>query len=289
MIDPRVQMITHDSPLGRWTLWLWLPPPELAPYVVGMWDVDGVAGHRAEKVLPCTEVVVIFNLGAPQRLLDPSDLSAGEIFDSAWAAGLQQNYLVTQDDNGSRLIGVRFTPLGAACFLGLEMAEITNRVIALEDLGAGGLSPLLDRLRHTRCARRRFALLAATIRERVSDQAGASPAVLWAWRTMIDNRGDVRTGDLAEEIGWSAKHFSRQFHRAVGLTPKAAARIMRFAYAAELLGRPGRASFSEVAQVCGYYDQSHFNRDFRAFAGDTPQGYRSRLVPDGGGAFTIVD
>jgi AraC-like DNA-binding protein len=46
------------------------------------------------------------------------------------------------------------------------------------------------------------------------------------------------------------------------------ARVFRFRRAVELLS--GGAGFAEAAAVCGYYDQAHLNREFRALAGCTP-------------------
>jgi AraC-like DNA-binding protein len=69
----------------------------------------------------------------------------------------------------------------------------------------------------------------------------------------------------------------------VGLTPKAFAQILRFDKGIRRLRREGRRSLAEVAQDCGYYDQAHFNRDFRRFAGTTPIDLLASVLPDGGG------
>ena len=48
---------------------------------------------------------------------------------------------------------------------------------------------------------------------------------------------------------------------------------MRFERAVEHL-RAG-ADLADLALDCGYYDQAHFNRDFRAFTGATPTAFRA--------------
>jgi AraC-like DNA-binding protein len=65
--------------------------------------------------------------------------------------------------------------------------------------------------------------------------------------------------------------------------PKTLARILRFEHALALLRRDDGARFAEIAERCGYYDQAHMNRDFRAFAGASPSEFLARRLPDGGG------
>jgi AraC-like DNA-binding protein len=56
---------------------------------------------------------------------------------------------------------------------------------------------------------------------------------------------------------------------------------MRFERAVSLLGR-NDAVLSDIALDCGYFDQAHMNRDFRAFAGASPTAFAARIVAEGG-------
>lgn len=89
-----------------------------------------------------------------------------------------------------------------------------------------------------------------------------------AWRRTLTGRGRVRVERLAEEVGWSRKRLSARFRSQLGITPKRAARLVRFDHAAHLLaaGHPAAG----VATESGYADQSHLHREVKAFTGLTP-------------------
>jgi len=53
----------------------------------------------------------------------------------------------------------------------------------------------------------------------------------------------------------------------VGLTPKVWCRLQRFQRAVQLLHAGGDVPWAELSLDCGFYDQSHFANEFRAFSG----------------------
>ena len=79
----------------------------------------------------------------------------------------------------------------------------------------------------------------------------------------------------------SRKHLGKLFRAHVGLTPKVYARMFRFRRAIELVQQGQRLDWTRVAMACGYYDQAHFNREFREFAGMSPGEFANANCTDG--------
>lgn len=78
--------------------------------------------------------------------------------------------------------------------------------------------------------------------------------------------------ELITVTGWSSRKLERRFAEQVGLSPKAAAGVLRLRRALFLRLR-GR-SWAEAASAAGYYDQPHFNRTFAAMTGHSPEWFR---------------
>uniref|UniRef100_UPI000DE5303C helix-turn-helix domain-containing protein n=1 Tax=Nonomuraea lactucae TaxID=2249762 RepID=UPI000DE5303C len=115
------------------------------------------------------------------------------------------------------------------------------------------------------------------LRERVLAGPELGPEVPWAWARLLGTGGRVTVSSLAGSLGWSHRHLVARFHDEVGITPKAAARVIRFGRAARML-RSGTA-IADAAAACGFYDQAHMNREFRALGGTTPGQIRPRPAP----------
>ena len=90
----------------------------------------------------------------------------------------------------------------------------------------------------------------------------------------------MAVGDLATDLGWSRKRLIGRFREHVGVAPKLYGRLLRFQAAVETLrSATDDLGFAELALACGYYDQSHLYRDFRAFAGSTPTEFVAGRLP----------
>jgi len=94
-------------------------------------------------------------------------------------------------------------------------------------------------------------------------------------RDFLDSHlvGETDLAELASIAGLSRSHFIRAFRKETGLTPHAYLVDRRFRAASKLLER-GEAP-GDVAAACGFFDQSHLNRVFKARMGVTPGIYRA--------------
>ncbi len=276
------EVLRHRSALGEWE-WLVQPPaPRLREYVLGYHGYAERAIAFARRIeAPSPAVPLILNFGPAYRVSGPGGRGPAVAL-SSFAAGLHDGYALVEASGPTSGLQLNFTPLGARRFFGLPLGEIANRSVDLSDLLGAAANRLVERLAALSDWAGRFALLDALIAARMAEAPPAPAHVTYAWRRLCATHGRIGAGALAAELGCSRKHLAAGFRDYVGLPPAAAGRILRFDHALRLLQRGGRACRAEVALAAGYFDQAHFNREFRAFTGRTPGEYLSRRLPDGG-------
>ncbi|HEY6788173.1 MAG TPA: helix-turn-helix domain-containing protein, partial [Trebonia sp.] len=177
-------------------------------------------------------------------------------------------------------IQLALTPLGARVLLGMPAAELASIDVEATDVLGRLASEVRERILAAPDWSGRFAVLEKVLGARAraagesTGSAPVKPEVGYAWRRLRETRGAVGVADLAAETGWSARYLGEQFRAEMGLSPKAAARMIRFDRARRYLLRRqaegDRVVLAELAAECGYYDQAHLARDFRDLAGCPP-------------------
>jgi len=141
-------------------------------------------------------------------------------------------------------------------------------VVSLEDVWGRDAGRAEERLRAAASWDERFTIAAEILVRRLGNRPVVDPEVAYTWRRTLTSRGRARVDGLADEVGWSRKRLWSRFRSQLGITPKRAARLVRFDHAAHLLAA-GHAA-AGVAAESGYVDQSHLHREVKAFAGLTP-------------------
>ena len=127
-----------------------------------------------------------------------------------------------------------------------------------------------------------FAILCDFVRNRLArSKARPHADARIAIDALASSHGAARIEDLCRSLGISRKHLGSLFRAHVGLTPKAYARVFRFRRAVDFARRGRRLDWARVAMACGYYDQAHFNREFREFSGMSPGEFASAGCTDG--------
>lgn len=273
-----------SQPLARWYrgVVLFTPfrvSPALARYVDFVWMLEGTATYERETVLPNGSVELIFNLGSPHKVLDPTDGTRATVFRESWIAGMQQAPLTIQAVRESNLVGVRFRPGGCQAFLGAPLTEITDQVIEAREL----FGPLVEQLRERVCrapsAVERRRAIESTLLERIGSVA-IDPLAERAVAMLTISAGRVRTSRVADLLGTTEKTLIARFSRTVGVRPKVFARIARLQAVIRAVSNQATPDWADVALSCGYFDQSHLINDFRRLSGTTPEDYIRRRDAD---------
>ncbi|QCH25222.1 HTH-type transcriptional activator RhaR [Mycobacteroides salmoniphilum] len=216
------------------------------------------------------EPVLIVELDAPLLVADVADHATPRMWQS-FGAGVSQGPTSTLHSDAQHCVEVRLAPLGLYRMSGVAMDEVSNRVVSLEDLFGQCGRHLPERLAAEPDWARRFDLLDSMFMRAAADGPEPDAEVEFAWHWLNRTGGTVIIGEILAEIGWSRARLAKRFRSQVGLTPKAAARVLRFRRAMTLSAAPGHRSLSSIALACGYFDQAHFNRDFRMLAGCSPR------------------
>ena len=255
------------------------PSPQLRTALLGSiegWAQTNAARPRLREV-PFPGVPLIFGLETAWRIEGPEAVEEEESF----VAGLHAAPTFVQPRATSwSCIELRLTPVAAHRVLGVSMHELTNRTVALDDV-LPETRELTERLRDARSWPDRFALIEEFLLRRLVESRPPAREVEWSWHELRRTAGTTPIAELADEIGWSHRRLIARFREQVGLAPKAAARVMRFDRAVRALRAPA-CELWEVAYDCGYFDQAHMNRDFRALGGTTPTAFRASLLESGG-------
>jgi AraC-like DNA-binding protein len=187
----------------------------------------------------------------------------------AFTAGLHDTAVIATFTGPVGGVQANLTALGARLFFDRPLANLTNRTESLDDLLGPSIKRLQSELHDARTWEARFAALDREIASRILTARRPRAELTWACEQLVRSAGQVSVAALSSKIGWSGRHFTRQFTREIGTTPKAFARVLRFGSAVRLLTQRSER-LADIALDCGYYDQAHFTRDFRELAGVTP-------------------
>jgi AraC-like DNA-binding protein len=210
---------------------------------------------------------IVLNLAEPfQRILTDG---RSERQPGMFLVGQMDRFTRVQPTGPARAFGIRFRPGGARPFLWFPQHEAAGQIVALESVERRLKNQFEGAVFDARSDPERIARMESLLLGRI--RQAPDPRIEAALHSLLTSDAPVRA--LIAGSGWSERQFRRRFQETVGIAPKIFARIIRFQRALRAMAR---TDLLPAALECGYYDQAHFIRDFKSFAGETPAAYASR-------------
>ncbi|MGE3545428.1 MAG: helix-turn-helix domain-containing protein [Kofleriaceae bacterium] len=225
---------------------------------IGVFDSDGGENH----VLPGANAVLGLQLSGHVR--------AGERrLSRIGVTGIQQTLRTYEYAPVTRSVLVRLAPQGSTCF-GVPAWELASRNVGLDELvKPAHTREVMARIEHA--AEPADAI--AVVEQLLLSMPFAVDPVVERALVLLDRAGDEdkHVARVARTLGLSERQLERRFRDRVGMSPKRFVSLRRFERAVELA--ISSRSLTRAAVEAGYYDQPHFNREFRRFTGMTPSAW----------------
>jgi AraC-like DNA-binding protein len=252
------------------------PLPALRPFVSQLWASESEpassrSGPAREHALPTGAMHIVFRLNPePLRLFRSSDDAVGYTVGHALVGGVRSAHYIRDVSSPSCAVGAILRPGAAELLFRASAEEFAERHTQLDCLWSD-TDAIHAQLTEARTLEQRLVHLENALLSRLPKVHGLHPAVAVALEHFD---GMTRVQTVVEHTGYSHRRFIAQFRRAVGLTPKTYLRVQRFQQALVLAHDQATPDWSQIAAELGFTDQSHLIRDFKAFAGITPEQYR---------------
>ncbi|ELR71622.1 Transcriptional regulator, AraC family [Fulvivirga imtechensis AK7] len=246
------------------TIQTYTPSAGLAPFI-DRYVVIECSEEVSNRVFPGTSLVVAFRYkghvsytaNGVKNVLTPSVVT-----------GMRKSARLINYLDGSGNVLVKFKEAGARAFIKEPLHELFEDSISLMHLtGYSDTSFIEERLADASCNYQRINLIESFLTSKLHHEQG-DPLIMTALAHMRAAGGRVRIRLLAASLNISLDPFEKRFRRVVGVSPKQFSYLIKMQ--SVVRSRLKEKSLAEVAIDAGYFDQAHFNKDFRLYTGQTP-------------------
>lgn len=260
------------------------PCAELEPFVECFWLLaaprDEDEEPRNEIVLPDGKTELIVHFGDHFCKLEKSNNESTFVRqERVLMSGQLTERIVLKPTGEIGVVAARFKPAGAARFFSLPYEEIVDQVIDLSSHDKKTADLLHETIANMTSNDERLDFMQNFLKSRLEQESQEDLYVRQACRYIMQSEGEYTVAELVKLIGFSERQLERKFKKQVGLSPKILSRIARFQKILRMAQDSKSMTLVDAAVSCGYYDQSHFIRDFTKFSGDSPLKYLTSEHP----------
>lgn len=250
----------------------YFPPPDLAPYIDRLWgwESDAKETLALPTLLPGTGAELYFHYRRPFEY----GAKSGRRSESAHLFCLRRTALELMPAQDTGFIAVRFRAGMLHRFLDVPGAELIDCTEAAEDLWGPEGRIVAAKVADAESHDERAALIIDFLRAKLA--ATAKDGVVEAAVSRLYRAPYLSIEELSAGLGLGRRQLERRFQNLTGQRPSEFRRLVRFQKTARALLLTHNADALDTALAHGYYDQSHFIRDFRSFAQTSPQAYLAK-------------
>jgi len=171
------------------------------------------------------------------------------------------------------LISLKIQPWAASLFLSDKANLFSEKVFSIDDLGCVELYQLQEKVLNAKTKNEAIQHLKNFTIHKANAKKPVSDLVYYSVNYIYSNKRNFKVKKLAEILNVSRQYLERQFIEHLGISPKRFARVIRIRSITEYQKKNPSISLTEIAHKFGYFDQSHFIKDFQLVVNTSPKNF----------------
>jgi AraC-like DNA-binding protein len=219
--------------------------------------------EQVNHIMPDTSLVMVFRFSGQVSFLENN---VKDQLPTSMISGLRRSGKLVNYAKSSANLMVVFNEAGANAFIKAPLYELYDSSVPLDNIYKD-VSAIEEQLAGAESNTARIALIEQYLLSKLYP-GEPDKLVLAALEKIHAARGVIKIKELAQSLYISQDAFEKRFRRVVGVSPKQFSNIIRM----KSIVSNGftKETLTEVAFNAGYFDQPHFNKDFKLFTGKTP-------------------
>lgn len=226
-----------------------------------------------DKVFASGSIEIMFNLGATRKQFSLNGNCITEPGIQLWGQVLKP--VEIQSFGKHSVFGIRFFSHTAICFFNEAIEQFNDAVFNLEDVVGNTINEVYSKLLEAPATIQKIAIVEKFLIERLllfDKKINKLNLVSNVMSELVQDEGKVNMNRIADRHGVSSRYLQKIFLQYSGVTPNLFRKINRFQKSLYLVANNNN-SLTSIAHDCGYFDQSHFIKDFKEFTGTTPSDF----------------
>ncbi len=221
-----------------------------------------------QKIIPDGYSEIIIHYGDPYRI----NLSGQWETQSRMLFSSQiSKFFHLENTGNSGMIGIKLYPTTFNELFQMDVSHLTDRVVPLNQIIPDRIVGLTSLQETNISMEERSQLAEKWLLEQLS-MISFQDKIRKCLEMIFVTHGMIDIDQMATTIELSTRQLERLFKKVVGLTPKFYCRIIRFNYIFEVM-KEQKDSWIRTALQSGFFDQSHFIKNFKEFTGEEPSNY----------------
>jgi AraC-like DNA-binding protein len=171
------------------------------------------------------------------------------------------------------VLGISFAPFGVYPFVKIPVSEFMNHILGTDEIGFRPISLICERLKNIPDTAARLLLLEKELLSVLDDNFIIPANFSLIFNDLATNPCQLSLTDFCRRSNINLRQLERMYIKYVGLSANTYNTLNRFHVSLNQLLHSKYNRFSDLAYDNEYFDQMHFIREFRRFAGDTPKNF----------------